>query len=86
MTEAHKRKRVKFCEKLLKKRIQGKNIFFTDETTIDLSPVINGIRLTPKKQKELRKGDERALGMVTVPEKKHELSIMIAGDIILWSK
>ena len=34
LNEGYKRKRIKFCEKLLKKRIQGKNIFLSDETKI----------------------------------------------------
>ena len=49
-----------------------------------MSSSIDGIRLTQKKQKELRKGDERALGMVTVPEKKHSFSIMVAGGISFY--
>ena len=63
-------------QKIVKKGIEGKNIFFTDETIIDLAPAVGSIRLT--KKKEIHEGKEEALNLITVPEKKHEPSIMIA--------
>ena len=69
---------------MLKKGIKGKNIFFTDETIIDLSPAHDSIRLTPKKKKEINEGREEALNLVTVQEKKHEPSIMTTGGISFY--
>ena len=42
LTEEQKIKRVKFCKEILKMGIEGKNIFFTDETKIDTSPYTAG--------------------------------------------
>ena len=86
LTNVHKQKRIDFCKKLLKKGIEGKNIFFTDETIIDLAPAHDSIRLTPKKKKEINEGKEEALNLVTVQEKKYEtLHYDSRRDIILWS-
>ena len=69
---------------MLKKGIKGKKFFFTDETIIDLAPAHGSIRLTPKKKKEINQGKEEALNIITVPEKKHEPSIMIARGISFY--
>ena len=52
LTEEQKTKRVKFCQEILNMGIEGKNIFFTDETKIDTSPYTAGesIRLSSKKK------------------------------------
>ena len=44
-----------------------------------MAPAVDSIRLTHKKKKEIHEGIEEALNLITVPEKKHEPSIMIAG-------
>ena len=55
LNNTHKQKRIDFCKKLLKKGINGKNIFFTDETIIDLAPAVDSIRLTQKKREKYMK-------------------------------
>ncbi|MBR4616754.1 MAG: hypothetical protein IKO55_14185, partial [Kiritimatiellae bacterium] len=66
--------------------IEGKNIFFTDETKIDTSPYTAGetIRLTPKKKKELKEGKEKAYNLINRQERKFEKSIMVAGGISFY--
>lgn len=81
LNEDHQKKRIKFCKKLLKMKFEGKNFFFTDETKIDLEPPNDQIRLGSQKKKEVSKGKEEALKLVTVPVKKHESSIMVSGGI-----
>ncbi|WP_294242872.1 hypothetical protein [Pseudobutyrivibrio sp.] len=83
LTDEQKQKRVKFCKEILKKGIKGKNIFFTDETKIDTSPFTVGeyIRLSSRKKKQIKKGEEEALELVSRPQKKFEPSIMLAGGI-----
>ena len=63
--------------------IEGKNIFFTDETKIDTSPYTRGesIRLSPRIYKQIKKGDEKALRLVNRPTKKFQISIMLVGGI-----
>ena len=57
-------------------------IFYIDETMIDLFPAADSFLLSPQK----KEGKENALNLVTVQEKKHNLSIMVAGgNIVLWS-
>ena len=46
LNDKQKKERVKFCESILNKRIKGEQIFFTDETKIDMTPFLNdSIRL-----------------------------------------
>jgi len=52
LREKNKEERVSFCKKIIEKKIQGKDIFFTDETKIDTSSYNDFIRITKKKIKK----------------------------------
>ena len=82
LNEIQKKKRVEFCESILKRKIKGEQILFTDETKIDMAPFLNdSIRLSKKNQEKLKSGDEEAFKLVNKPEKKFEKSIMIAAGV-----
>ena len=82
LNDDQKKEMVKFCEDILKKKIRGEHIFFTDETKIDMAPFLNdSIRLSLENQKKLKNGEEEAFKLINKPEKKFEKSIMIAGGI-----
>lgn len=82
LNDKQKKERVKFCESILNKRIKGEQIFFTDETKIDMAPFLNdSIRLSLENQKKLKSGNEDAYKLVNKQEKKFEKSIMIAGGV-----
>ena len=67
---------------MLEKGITGGQIFFTDETKIEMGSYINDhIRLSKENQKKLKSGDEDIFNLINRPQKKFELSIMIAGGI-----
>ena len=66
----------------MKRKIKGEQIFFTDETKIDMAPFLNdSIRLSKENQEKLKSGDEEAFKLVNKPEKKFEKSIMIAAGV-----
>ena len=80
LSEDQKRKRIDFCKKILEKGLTGKEIFFTDETQIDLSNYVNdSIRLTKENEEKLKKGELDVYDLITRPKKKFEKSIMVAG-------
>ena len=82
LNEIQKKKRIEFCESILKRKIKGEQILFTDETKIDMAPFLNdSIRLSKKNQEKLKSGDEEAFKLVNKPEKKFEKSIMIAAGV-----
>ena len=82
LNEVQKKERIKFCENILNRKIRGDQIFFTDETKIDLAPFLNdSIRLSLNNQEKLKQGKEEAFQLINKPEKKFEKSIMIAGGI-----
>ena len=82
LNDKQKKERVKFCENILNKRIKGEQIFFTDETKIDMAPFLNdSIRLSLENQKKLKSGNEDAYKLMNKPEKKFEKSIMISGGV-----
>ena len=55
---------------VLKKTCAGKEIFFTDETQIDLSNYINNaIRLNKENEKKLKQGKLDVYDLVTRPKK-----------------
>ena len=67
---------------ILEKGIKGEQIFFTDETKIELVSYVNDhIRLSKENQQKLVEGDEDAYKLVNRPQKKFELSLMVAGGI-----
>ena len=62
---------VKFFQNILGKIINGKNIFFTDETQIKTGSYINdSIRLSQENQKKLKEGKIEAYNLINRPEKK----------------
>ena len=76
------KKRVDFCEKIIEKKIKGDNIFFTDETKIDMSPYTNdSIRLTNESKIKLKRGDLEVYDLINRQEKKFEKSLIIAGGL-----
>ena len=82
LNEKQKKERLKFCEDILDKKIKGDQIFFTDETKIDMAPFINdSIRLSRENQEKLKSGDEEVFKLINKPEKKFEKSIMIAAGV-----
>ena len=67
---------------VLEKGWTGKDIFFTDETQIDLSNyVYDAIRLTKENEEKLSQGNLDVYDLMTRPQKKFEKSIMVAGGI-----
>jgi len=70
-------KRKQFCQMILDKKIKPEQIFFTDESLIDLGSFSHDlIRLDP-----LKKWDESTYTLLNRPQKKFEKSLMIAGGI-----
>ena len=71
LNEVQKKERIKFCENILNRKIRGDQIFFTDETKIDLAPFLNdSIRLSLNNQEKLKQGKEEAFQLINKPEKK----------------
>ena len=67
---------------MIQKQIKGEDIFFTDETGIDLNPFsYDYIRLYPEELKKLREGDPELCELVNRQVKKFEKGIMVAGGI-----
>ena len=67
---------------ILEKKITEKDVFWTDETQIDLCNFFDDeIRLSRDNQKKLEKSDLDIYELITRPKKKFEKSIMIAGGI-----
>ena len=71
-------KRKKFCQMILDKKIKPEQIFFSDESKIELGSFTNdSIRLDPQKQK----WNEETYNLINRKQKKFEKSLMIAGGI-----
>ena len=67
---------------ILEKGIKGEQIFFTDETKIEMGSYVNDhIRLSKENQQKLVEGDEDAYKLVNMPQKKFEISLIVAGGI-----
>ena len=82
LTKEQKIQRVKFCRDILNKMINGKNIFFTDETQIKTGSYFNdSIRLSQENQKKIKEGKIEAYNLINREEKKFEGSIMVAGGV-----
>jgi hypothetical protein len=86
LNEAAKKKRLEFCQNIIQKGLEGKNIFFTDETRIDTASNTKGesIRLSSKIKKQIKKGDEKGYKKINRETKKHEPSIIIAGGVSFY--
>ena len=81
-----KEKRIKFCNKIKELGLNGKDIFFTDECIMDLSPFVNEkIRLSKENSEKLKKGDPEALNLVSKEAEKYPKQILIAGGISYYS-
>ena len=66
---------------VLEKGIKGEQIFFTDETKIEMGSYINGhIQLSKENQQKLVDGNEDSYKLVNRPEKKFELSLMFEEE------
>ena len=82
LSEKQMEKRVQFCNEILKKNITGQDIFFSDETQIDLCNYTNDyIRFSKTNQKKIKNGELDVYELITRPVKKFEKSIMVAGGI-----
>ena len=82
LSEEQMKKRVQFCEEILKRGINFDTIMFTDECKVSLSSYTNDwIRLEPEFQKKLKNGEKEPYELINRPIKKFEDSIMIAGRI-----
>ena len=85
LTNEQKKKRIKFCKWILDKNIKYDQIFFSDETKIDLSPLLNdSIRLSKINQEKLKEGNTGAFELINRPKKKFEKSISIGGAICFY--
>ena len=86
LNEDARKKRLDFCKNIIQMNLEGKNIFFTDETRIDTAPNTKGesIRLSSKIKKQIKKGDEKGYKKINRETKKHEPSIIIAGGVSFY--
>ena len=88
LNEESKKKRKEFCQKIVDMEIEGKklegiNIFFTDETRIDTAPNTKSesIRISSKVKNKLKSGDEEGYKLINRETKKFEPSIIVAGGV-----
>ena len=83
LNEAAKKKRLEFCQKIVQMGLEGKNIFFTDETRMDTTPNTKGesIRISTKIKNKIKKGEEEGYQKINREAKKYEPSIIVAGGI-----
>ena len=88
LNEDSKKKRLEFCKKIIDSEIDGKkldgiNIFFTDETKIDTAPNTSNesIRISSKVKNKLKSGDEEGYKIINRETKKYEPSIIVAGGV-----
>ena len=77
-----KEERIKYCNKIIELGLRGKDIFFTDESIMDLSPFINEkIRLSKENNEKLKQGEPEALNLLNKQADKYPKKIFIAGGI-----
>ena len=83
LNEKAKKKRLEFCQKIVQMGLEGKNIFFTDETKMDTAPNTKGesIRISSKIKNRIKKGDEEGYKKINRETKKYEASIIVAGGV-----
>ena len=68
LSSTNREQRMKFLQFMKKNGIEPANIFFTDESTFNLSSYFNRnykIRLSPLTQKKINRGDELAMKKIT---------------------
>ena len=82
LSEAQKKKRVDFCQKILQRGIDFKQLMFTDECRFDLGAYTRDwIRLDLDVAQKLKNGNPEAYNLINRPIKKFEPSLMVAGGI-----
>ena len=61
--------------------LEGKNIFFTDETKVDTAPNISNesIRVSSRIKNKIKKGDKEGYNKINRETKKYE-----ASTIVVW--
>ena len=86
LDEEAKKKRLDFCKNIIQIGLEGKDIFFTDETRMDTAPNTKGesIRLSAKIKNQIKKGNEEGYKKINRQTKKHEASIIIAGGVSFY--
>ena len=91
LNEDAKKKRLTFCQRIVamefeRKKLEGKNIFFTDETKMDTAPNTSGesIRVSSKIKRKLQKGEEEGFKKINRETKRFESSIIIAGGVSFY--
>ena len=86
LNEEAKKKRLEFCQKIIQMNIEGKNIFFTDETRMDTAPNTKGesIRLSSRIKNKIKQGDEEGYKKINRETKKFEASIIVAGGVSFY--
>ena len=82
LSEAQKKKRVDFCQKILQKGIDFKHLMFTDECRFDLGAYTRDwIRLDSDLSQKLKNGNPKVYDLINRSIKKFEPSLMVAGGI-----
>ena len=79
-------KRLKFCKKIIDMNLEGKNMFFTDETKVDTAPNISNesIRVSSRIKNKIKKGDKEGYNKINRETKKYEPSIILAGGVSFY--
>ena len=88
LDENAKKKRLEFCQKIIQMGIEGKNIFFTDETRMDTAPntKAESIRVSSITRNKIKNGEEEGYKKINRETKKYEASIIVAGGcFFLWA-
>ena len=84
LSSTNKEQRLKFLNFMKKNDIGPANIFFTDESTFNLSSYFNRnykIRLSRQTQKKINRGDESAMKNITREFHKKENGVIVSGGI-----
>ena len=65
LNSKQKEQRLKFCEEILNRGITWEQIFFSDETKIEMGSYVNDyIRLSEENKDKIKKGDEEAFKLI----------------------
>ena len=88
LNEEAKKKRLEFCQKIVQMGLEGKNIFFTDETRMDTGPNTKGesIRVSSKIKNKIKKGDEEGYQKINRETKKFESSIIVSWCVSYYAQ
>ena len=80
-----KDERIKFCKKILELNLEGKDIFFTDESIMDLALFMNEkIWLSKENTEKVKKGEPEALKLLGKEADKYPKQILMAGGISFY--